>query len=233
MNIQNLSPRICINIALLPVMLVMLFITPAISAPANKKLQKQVPITGECKTYLKPINELLKQCQVGPPKSLMLDIDKSSRLMRLKINGKTVKTYVIALGLNPDKKKDRRGDRATPEGKYYVCEKNPRSQFYLSLKLSYPNIEDARNGLAKGLIDQQTQQKIANAIRNRKAPPMNTKLGGNICIHSGGVGKLNWKGNPPFVNIRDWTAGCIALGKSEITELFKLIPLGTPVIIRA
>src|SRR5262245_22568720 len=50
------------------------------------------------------------------------------------------KTYQIALGNNPTGSKRKQGDGATPEGDYYITHKNARSQFYLSLGVSYPNI---------------------------------------------------------------------------------------------
>ena len=38
------------------------------------------------------------------------------------------------------------GDRATPEGTYRVCVRNEKSQFLLSLVLSYPGPTDAARG---------------------------------------------------------------------------------------
>lgn len=193
---------------------------------------KRVPITGAAATYITPLDQLLRRHGIGRPTNLSIEIRKSARLMTLYVDGTRVKTYVIGLGGSPDAKKTRRGDSATPEGLYYVCQKLPQSQYYLSLKLSYPNVDDARQGIARGLIDKTTFDKIQRAISGRKMPPMNTRLGGNICIHGGGAGRLNWKGKPPYVDVNDWTAGCVAVRNSDMDELFSLIPLGTPVRIR-
>jgi murein L,D-transpeptidase YafK len=132
------------------------------------------------------------------------------------------KTYQIALGNNPTGSKRRQGDGATPEGDYYITHKNPRSNFYLSLGVSYPNIVDADKGLKEGLITKAEHQAIIAAIHAKTKPPQNTKLGGDIFIHGGGTGKL-------FGLVRDWTLGCVALENDEIKELFEMIPVKTPV----
>jgi murein L,D-transpeptidase YafK len=132
------------------------------------------------------------------------------------------KTYQIALGNNPTGSKRRQGDGATPEGDYYITHKNPRSNFYLSLGVSYPNIVDADKGLKEGLITKAEHQAIVAAIHAKTKPPQNTKLGGDIFIHGGGTGKL-------FGLVRDWTLGCVALENDEIKELFEMIPVKTPV----
>jgi murein L,D-transpeptidase YafK len=126
------------------------------------------------------------------------------------------RTYQIALGNNPTGTKRRQGDGATPEGDYYITHKNPRSRFYLSLGLSYPNISDADAGLKAGLISKREYEAIAGAIRQKDKPPQNTRLGGDIFIHGGGTGN-------------DWTLGCIALENEEMRALFDLLPVKTSV----
>lgn len=128
--------------------------------------------------------------------------------------------YAIALGFNPLGHKREQGDGATPEGDYYITHKNPRSKFHLSLGLSYPNINDARAGLERGLISRREYEQIALAIRKGEKPPQGTRLGGDIFIHGGGT-----KG--------DWTWGCIAVANPVIEELFVLLPIRTPVTILA
>ncbi|MBO0861427.1 MAG: L,D-transpeptidase family protein [Chloracidobacterium sp.] len=132
------------------------------------------------------------------------------------------KTYKISLGNNPIGSKRRQGDGATPEGDYYITHKNPRSNYYLSLGVSYPNIADADRGLKDGLITKAEHQAIVSAIHAGTKPPQNTRLGGDIFIHGGGTGKL-------FGFVRDWTLGCVALENDEIKELFEEVPVKTPV----
>jgi murein L,D-transpeptidase YafK len=132
------------------------------------------------------------------------------------------KSYQIALGNNPTGTKRRQGDGATPEGDYYITHKNPRSNFFLSLGVSYPNVVDADKGLKDGLITKAQHKAIIDAINSRTKPPQNTRLGGDIFIHGGGTGKL-------FGLVKDWTLGCVALENDEIKELFETIPAKTPV----
>lgn len=153
-------------------------------------------------------------------------VKKSERKLYLfrKENGseKLAKTYNIALGNNPTGHKKRQGDGATPEGEYYITHKNPRSNFYLSLGVSYPNIQDADAGLKSGLITLAQHKTITSAIQSKAKPPQNTRLGGDIFIHGGGTGKL-------LGLVRDWTLGCVALENEDIKELFELLPVKTPV----
>jgi murein L,D-transpeptidase YafK len=133
-------------------------------------------------------------------------------------NGKErlLKTYKIALGNSPTGTKRQQGDGATPEGDYYITHKNSRSKFYLSLGLSYPNTNDAISGNKRGLITKTEYEAIVNAINKMEKPPQNTKLGGDIFIHGGGIGS-------------DWTLGCVALENEGIKELFEMLPVKTPV----
>lgn len=62
------------------------------------------------------------------------------------------------------------GDGKTLEGEYYVCVRYSNSSFYLSLGVSYPNKEDAAAALADGRIDNNTYERIANAIDNGQCP---------------------------------------------------------------
>src|SRR5262249_36684006 len=139
-------------------------------------------------------------------------------------NGKEMlaKTYSIALGNTPTGAKGKQGDGATPEGEYYITHKNPKSNFYLSLGISYPNINDADAGLKNGLITETQHETIVTAIKHKEKPPQNTRLGGDIFIHGGGTGKL-------FGLIKDWTLGCVALENEDIKELFETVPQKRPV----
>jgi len=145
-------------------------------------------------------------------------IHKADHRLFVHDGDKLVKTYRAAFGPGAGDKV-REGDGCTPEGEFYVCLKNPRSRFTLSLGLSYPNIEDARRGLNGGLIDRRQHDAIVRAIRTRGKPPWKTPLGGEIMIHGCGSGS-------------DWTAGCVALDDDDMTELYHALPVGTPVTIR-
>lgn len=141
---------------------------------------------------------------------------KSKHELQLMSGGNVVRTYHVALGLEPKLPKVRQGDFATPEGNYYVCSKNPRSRYEMALGISYPSPNDAERGLEAGLITPEEHGRIIGAYVKRAAPPADTPLGGQIMIHGKGS---SW----------DWTEGCIALNHQDIEELFRTIPIGTPV----
>lgn len=148
-----------------------------------------------------------------------LVVSKGQRKLELYSGGTIVRTYKIGLGLNPVPDKVRSGDRATPEGEFYIFVKNPKSAFHLSLGISYPNIEDAERGLRDGLISRAQHVAIVRAIKKKQPPPQYTALGGLIYIHGNGAGS-------------DWTWGCVALENEDVEELFKVITVGTPVTIK-
>ena len=157
--------------------------------------------------------------ELSPPlKDAKIIVNKTRRKLYLLSQGKVVRIYPISLGFDPVNDKVKQGDGRTPEGRFYVCTKNPKSRFYLSLGISYPDLEDAERGLKQGLITREEYEKIVWAIKHGKKPPWSTRLGGAICIHGGGVA---W----------NWTEGCIALNNKDMKELFSLISPGTPVII--
>ncbi|HUW55986.1 MAG TPA: L,D-transpeptidase [Planctomycetota bacterium] len=154
-----------------------------------------------------------------PLESPKIVIRKSKRRLVLHSAGKAVRTYRVGLGFEPTGDKEREGDGRTPEGEFYVCNKNRTSKFYLSLGLSYPNTEDAARGLKDGLITREQHDAIVRAITHGERPPWDTALGGEIFIHGNGAS-------------RDWTWGCIALEDEDVRELFEAVPIGTPVVIQ-
>lgn len=155
------------------------------------------------------------------PLSLPIDqprivVKKRERRLFLYSGDKLLRTYRVGLGLSPVGDKVRQGDRRTPEGDFYIFTKNDKSAFYLSLGISYPNEAQAKRGLRDGLITRAQYDVIMDALKNKKAPPQNTALGGDIYIHGNGASS-------------DWTWGCVALENEDIRELFNAVGVGTPV----
>ncbi len=145
-------------------------------------------------------------------------VKKSRRELLLFSDGKLVRTYRVGLGLSPVGDKVRAGDHRTPEGNFYVFTKNPKSAFYLSLGVSYPNAQHAQRGLRDGLINRSQYTRIIEAL-NRKATPLQyTAVGGTIYIHGRGAGS-------------DWTWGCVALEDADMKELYDAVEVPTPVTI--
>ena len=145
-----------------------------------------------------------------------IKVHKKERRLLVIQGDRVIRTYQAALcPANPLGDKEKQGDGGTPEGRFFICEriKQPGQAKYgaRSLRISYPNAEDARRGLAGGLI---TYAQYLGLIKNLKAgrmPAQNTPLGGSIRIHGGG-------------SDRDWTLGCVALSDRDVTELFDLVP---------
>lgn len=131
---------------------------------------------------------------------------KSERKMYLQSAGRTLRTFDISLGLVPEGAKQREGDFRTPEGVYYIEAKNARSDFFLALKVSYPNEQDRARARANGIDP-----------------------GGQIMIH----GQPN---APKYPESRylgtDWTDGCIAVSNSDMVDLWLMTSVATPIEIR-
>jgi murein L,D-transpeptidase YafK len=164
-----------------------------------------------------------------PSKDIKILVEKKKYKLTVYINNKPAKTYPIALGQDPFKDKRKRGDRRTPEGIYYVAQKTIlKKPSFLGtrwIRLSYPDIKDAKEGLKRKYISKNEYDKIKEAIEKKQIPLQNTKLGGGIGVHGGGFnvfGRI----------IRNWTQGCIALYNSDIEELYKYVDVGTIVEIR-
>ena len=148
--------------------------------------------------------------------SPIIVVKKAQRKLLLYSGNKLVRSYHIGLGLSPIGDKVRQGDHRTPEGDFYIFTKNEKSAFYLSLGISYPNAAHAARGLRDGLITKAQYDSITSALQAKKAPPQNTRLGGDIYIHGNGASS-------------DWTWGCVALEDRDVRQLFEVIPVGTPV----
>lgn len=151
-------------------------------------------------------------------------IHKRARTLLLYSDGRVERTCPVALGRNWAVDKAIEGDQATPLGEFYICAKNPRSKYFLSLCISYPNAEDAARGLAAGLITPEQHSEILAAIREQRTPPQRTRLGGEIYIHGQGPAQADGRS-------KDWTRGCIAVENTAMRELYDRVSIGTPVLI--
>lgn len=133
-------------------------------------------------------------------------VEKAARRLTLVRDGSAVKSYQIALGLEPVGDKVRQGDNRTPEGVFRIDRRNAKSSFYRSLHISYPD-----------------------AAHRARARRLGASPGGDIMIH-GLPNGLGWLGS--LHRKTDWTAGCIAVTNQEIDEIWRAVPDGTPVEIR-
>ena len=121
-------------------------------------------------------------------------VRKAERKLYLFNGSHLLGEYKVALGLNPVGSKERERDFRTPEGRYFLARRNTRSDFFLSIQVSYPN---------KGDEDR---------ARKNRWPP-----GGLIMIH----GLPNVPKHPAsYYESNDWTDGCIALSNSDMVEVW-------------
>jgi murein L,D-transpeptidase YafK len=192
----------------------------ALTNPTTRPQASQTSANASVATGARPLSSEDEAIN-GRPLKLPLSqpvivVEKAARRLTLYSNGERVRVFQVALGFEPTGDKVKQGDGRTPEGDFYVCMKNDKSKFYLSLGLSYPNAEDAERGLRDRVITRAQHGRIASAIKRGAKPPWDTALGGEIFIHGGGTSS-------------DWTWGCVALANEHIKELFDAVPLGTNV----
>lgn len=131
-------------------------------------------------------------------------VQKSERKLYLLKNGEVLRSYHIGLGPNPVGHKTQEGDGKTPEGKYKINGRNPKSAYHLSLRVSYPNAEDKANAAKRGVSP-----------------------GGDIMIH--GLPNALSKLRAEKLLKKGWTAGCIAVSDKEIEEIWRMVPNGTEI----
>ncbi len=139
-------------------------------------------------------------------------IDKSDYELMLYENGEWIATYPVVFGNKDQGDKMMEGDRRTPEGRFRITEKRRHSEWGFFLLLDYPNAD------SKTLF---SDRKKLGQI------PKTARIGGGIGIH--GTRRNEEYAVDRFMN---WTEGCISVKYSHISELYEMLPVGTPVEIR-
>ncbi len=142
----------------------------------------------------------------GFPVADFVVIEKAARKLHLLQNGEIFRTFSIALGIRPVGDKRHEGDFRTPEGRYLLDRRNPNSDFFLSIHISYPNAED-----------------------RREAEELGVDPGGAIMIH----GQPNEPTrSETYYRTQDWTNGCIAVSNSDMIDIWLMTAENTPIEIR-
>jgi len=125
-------------------------------------------------------------------------VEKAERKLHLLKNGVPFRTFEIALGFAPEGDKRMEGDQKTPEGTYLLDGRNPESDYFLSIHISYPNNRDRTEARAKGV-----------------------QPGGAIMIH----GQPNSPTySAAYYAREDWTNGCIAVSNSDMIDIWLMTP---------
>ena len=130
-------------------------------------------------------------------------IEKGDRELHLVKDGEAFRTFKIALGIRPVGDKESEGDFRTPEGRYLLDRRNPNSDFFLSIHISYPNREDSRQARDKGLSP-----------------------GGAIMIHGQPNAPTR---SEAYYRTQDWTNGCIAVSNSDMIDIWLMTGDNTPI----
>jgi murein L,D-transpeptidase YafK len=131
---------------------------------------------------------------------------KSERRMYLMDKGERFASFPVTFGAEPVGHKQAQGDERTPEGHYTLTYKNPKSKFYKSIRISYPNARDREN-----------------------ARRLDVDPGGDIMIH--GLGK-GWEWAEALSTFFSWTNGCIAMSNRDMDRVWEAVDSGTPIEIR-
>ena len=145
-----------------------------------------------------------------PPGITEIRIAKGAHRLDLVSDGRTVKTYRVALGPGGPGPKRMEGDKVTPVGTYRIVGRF-HGLFHQFLGVSYPNDEDRRRHAE---------------LRASGVVPAGVGVGFGIGIH--GTGHPDWNG---VHKDSDWTHGCIALDDAEIDEIASRVRNGTRVVI--
>lgn len=133
-------------------------------------------------------------------------VEKGNRKLHLIKGDEIIRTFDIALGVSPVGDKKSEGDFKTPEGLYILDSRNPHSDFFLSIHISYPNKKDLREARKKGVSP-----------------------GGQIMIH----GQPNTPTySAAYYKQQDWTNGCIAVSNSDMIDIWLMTPNDIPIEIR-
>lgn len=212
-----------------------------------------------------PLEQLMQRANITRLENPLIHINKSARSLELHTSGHFEKTdnqviytggfllavYGCVFGRPPAnyvydeipfylKPKIKAGDHKTPEGVYFITNKNFGSQYYRSLGINYPNSVDAIRGFDLGLISKSTLNRISRAERSNSwsswpSSFWGTPLGGTIFIHglpNGGRDNnierhIYESRNPNY----DWTWGCVGVLNYVMDGLMKYISVGVPLVI--
>lgn len=164
-----------------------------------KTLAKFLPSAEEQKTSVQTVDWSAVEID-------RVEVYKSKRLLQVLDDDKVIKTYKMRLGFAPTGHKTIEGDGKTPEGQYVLDWRNPNSQFYKSLHISYPNADDLAQAKTRGV-----------------------SAGGDVMIHGSAKSLGGSEGQPlyGYMPKADWTWGCVAVSNQDMDELWKNVKDGT------
>lgn len=148
----------------------------------------------------------------GPIGAVKIVIDKTDYELNIYDEKGWYATYPVVFGNNSLSDKKMEGDNNTPEGDFRIIAKRVHDKWDRFMSINYPTAES---------YEKFRQRKQRGEI------PANAKIGGGIGIHG------TWP-HEDFVidKYKNWTMGCISMKRSDVEELYTIVPVGTPVNIR-
>jgi murein L,D-transpeptidase YafK len=123
-------------------------------------------------------------------------VKKHERRLFLMNGDHVVRAFRIHLGLMPRGQKERAGDFRTPQGWYRLVWRDPHSEFFLSILISYPN--KAERAFARAHGWQPGGEIMIHGLPNRLHAPL------SYYLHS------------------DWTDGCIAVSDADMMQIWMM-----------
>jgi murein L,D-transpeptidase YafK len=149
------------------------------------------------------------------PEKVFLLIDKSDYRLYLYEDVTLRKVYKVVFGNRDQSDKRAEGDRRTPEGTFHIQSKRIDKSWSRFMLLDYPN---------------ETSWTKFHQLQADGVLPPGATIGGGIGIH-GVEYESGIKDN--YVESRiNWTLGCISMKTMDVSELYEIIKVGTPVVIR-
>lgn len=176
---------------------------------AYQKYNKFIP-TAEAAIHVQALTEAdsIKIRQKTP--ITQVKVYKTDRVVQLLHRDQVIRTYPMRLGFDPIGHKVKEGDGKTPEGTYILDWRNPKSAFYKSLHVSYPNVQD-----------------------QAKAKQLGVSAGGDIMIHGSATSSQieKFPSLMKYLPRNDWTWGCVAVRNIDMDEIWTLVDDGTVITI--
>lgn len=137
------------------------------------------------------------------PQADKVVVDKTGRKLHLLREGAILRSFDVALGADPVGDKQMEGDQKTPEGTYTLDARNPDSDFFLSIHVSYPDSAKRNDARGRGIDP-------GGAIMIHGQP--------NVPTYSSG-----------YYQSTDWTNGCIAVSNSDMIDIWLMTPNDVPI----
>lgn len=189
-------------------LLILIAVTIA-SIFAYQKYNKFIP-TAEAAIHVQALTEAdsIKIRHKTP--ITQVKVYKTDRVVQLLHRDQVIRTYPMRLGFDPIGHKVKEGDGKTPEGTYILDWRNPKSAFYKSLHVSYPNVQD-----------------------QAKAKQLGVPAGGDIMIHGSATTSQieKFPSLMRYLPRNDWTWGCVAVRNIDMDEIWTLVDDGTVITI--